>query len=557
MGNLEPLTSVDAAWLGMEDSTNLMMVSGILTLEKPIDFNKLKQVLETRMLTFRRFRQRVVQPKLAIAPAYWEDDPNFDINTHLLRVALPAPGDQATLQEMVSDIMSTPLDFAKPLWHVTVIENYDGGCAIMTRLHHCIADGIALVMVLLSMTDFSPDAQPKDSRPQDEAEETKLGGPITAMFKQASSAVTSLRKMTRRAVAEGFESLVNPTHAFELALKGSDHALAASRLVLRSPDPQTIFKGKLGVAKRVAWSKPLPLKDVKVIKNVTGGTVNDVLVSAMTGSLRQYLIGRGEDVDDLNFRAVIPVNLRKQHEMQELGNKFGLVFLSLPVGIADPLDRLHEVQKRMKALKGSPEAVAAFGILKGIGMTPKDVQEEIVKMFGSKATAVLTNVPGPPMPLYLAGTKITGLMFWVPQSGRVSLGISILSYAGNVFMGIATDAGIVPDPDTILEHFYTEYEMLLTLARDAEAVAQEEETAVSPPPPPEPAAAKQPPKVVPATDNLQSVKGIGPKFAERLQAAGIANIGTLTATSAAELAQVLTISESRAATILQAAQNGS
>lgn len=555
MGNLEPLSSVDAAWLGMEDSTNLMMVSGILTLEKPIDFNRLKQVLETRMLQFRRFRQRVVQPKLAITPAYWEDDPNFDINTHLLRVALPAPGDQATLQEMVSDIMSTPLDFAKPLWHVTVIENYGEGCAIMTRLHHCIADGMALVMVLLSMTDFSPNAKHTSDRPKDEPEENKSGGPITAMFKQASSAVTSLRKITRRAVAEGFESLVNPTHAIELALKGSDHALAASRLVLRPPDPQTIFKGKLGVAKRVAWSKPLPLKYIKQIKNVTGGTVNDVLVSAMTGSLRHYLIGRGEDVEGLNFRAVIPVNLRKQNEMQELGNKFGLVFLSLPVGIADPLDRLHEVQKRMEELKGSQEAVAAFGILKGIGMTPKDVQEEIVKMFGSKATAVLTNVPGPPMPLYLAGSKITGLMFWVPQSGRVSLGISILSYAGKVFMGIATDAGIVPDPNTILDHFYTEYDTLLTLAQDAEEVKQQEVTAVSPQPGPPTDA--QPPKAKPAADNLQSIKGIGPKFEERLHAAGIATKNNLTATSAAELAQVLTISESRAKTILQAAQNGS
>ena len=534
MGNMEPLTNVDAAWLGMEDPTNLMMVSGILTLEKPVDFNKLKHVLETRMLKFRRFRQLVVQPSLPMAPPYWEDDPHFDINSHLLRVALPAPGDQATLQELVSDIMSMPLDFSKPLWHIHVIENYGDGCAIMTRLHHCIADGMALVMVLLSMTDFSADAKQPDRRPDDEAEEAGIGGPIGAMFKQAASTMTSLRKMTRRIMAESFESLVNPAHAIELALKGSDNALAASRLVLRSPDPQTIFKGKLGVAKRAAWSKPISLRQVKAIKNVTGGTVNDVLVSAMTGSLRQYLIGRGQDVEALNFRAVVPVNLRKPDEMQTLGNKFGLVFLSLPVGIADPLERLHEVRQRMEELKNSQEAVAAFGILRGIGMTPKDVQEEIVKMFGMKATAVLTNVPGPPMPLYFAGTKITGLMFWVPQSGRVSLGISILSYAGSVFMGIATDAGIVPDPNTILEHFYTEFETLIDLARDTETIAQQNEVI----------------QTDPAADNLQAVKGIGPKFAERLHAAGIADIDALKATSAVNLAGVLAISESRAKAIL-------
>ena len=422
------------------------------------------------------------------------------------------------------------------------------------------------------MTDFSPNAQHKGEAPNLEAEDPGIRGPISAMFKQASSAVTNLRKMTRRVVSESFESLVNPTHAIELALKGSDNALAASRLVLRSPDPKTIFKGKLGVAKRVAWSKPLPLKKIKLIKNVTGGTVNDVLVSAMTGSLRQYLIDRDQDVDDLSFRAVVPVNLRKQSEMQELGNKFGLVFLTLPVGIEDPLDRLQQVRKNMDELKDSQEAVAAFGILQGIGMTPKDVQEEIVKMFGTKTTVVLTNVPGPPMPLYLAGQKITGLMFWVPQSGRVSLGISILSYAGNVFMGVATDAGIVPDPNNILENFYAEYETLLELAKDAEAVEKQEATkAEEVKPVPEPVvepetkseALDTTPEPEPVVDdvvetavNLQSVKGIGPKFAERLEAAGIVTIESLTAKTATQLAEVLTISESRAAAILESANNG-
>lgn len=561
MGNTEPLTSVDAAWLGMEDPTNLMMVSGIITLEKPVDVDRLKHVLENRMLQFRRFRQCVIQPRMPLAPPYWEDDPNFDINSHVHRVALPAPGDQATLQTMVSDLMSIPLDFSKPLWHIHVIENFGEGCAIMPRLHHSIADGMALVMVLLSMTDFSPDARQPAARPLDEQEEDGRGGPISAMFKQASSTVTTLRKMTRRVIAESFESLVNPTHAIELALKGSDSALAAGRLVLRSPDPKTIFKGELGVAKRAAWSQPIPLKDVKAIKNVTGGTVNDVLVSAMVGSLRRYLIDHRQDVEGLNIRAVIPVNLRKQDEMQEMGNKFGLVFLSMPIGIADPLERLHEVHKRMDELKDSQEAVAAFGILKGIGMTPKDMQEEIVKMFGMKATAVLTNVPGPPMPLYLAGSKINGLMFWVPQSGRVSLGISILSYAGNVFMGVATDAGIVPDPDTIIDHFYTEFDTLMDLVRDAETMAGQTGDSMPVAPAPDQKAEGKPPE--PGTEavaddadleNLRAVKGIGPKFAKRLQAAGIENVGELSATSAAKLAEVLAVSEKRAAAILQAVQ---
>ncbi|MCA9928834.1 MAG: wax ester/triacylglycerol synthase family O-acyltransferase [Anaerolineales bacterium] len=550
---MEPLTSVDAAWLGMEDPTNLMMVSGILTLERPVDFDKLKHVLETRLLQHQRFRQCVIQSARPMSPPYWQDDPNFDINSHVHRVALPAPGDQNTLQEMVSDIMSRPLDFSKPLWDMIVIEGYEDGCAIMSRLHHCIADGMALVMVLLSMTDFTPDAPQLDNRPPDKEESAGHRGPIGSIFKQASTAVSTMRKMTRRAISEGFETLTNPTHAIELALKGSDSALAAGRLVLRPPDPQTIFKGQLGVAKRAAWSKPIPLKDVKAIKNALGGTVNDVLVSAMTGSLRRYLVGRGEDVEDLNFRSVIPVNLRRQDEMQELGNKFGLVFLSMPIGIADPLDRLLEVRQRMDELKGSQEAVAAFGILKGIGMTPRDVQEEVVKMFGTKATAVLTNVPGPPMPLYFAGTKITGLMFWVPQSGRVSLGLSILSYAGKVFVGVATDAGLVPDPDTILTHLYTEFDQLKELARETEELAQQK---TKPATAPVETAVSATTATAPEAEDLTAVKGIGPKFAERLHAAGIQTVAQLLSTPASNLANTLAVSESRATAILEAAQTG-
>jgi len=465
MPNSEPLSNVDAAWLGMEHPTNLMMVSGVLTFDEPLDFERLKAVIQQRLLKFERFRQRVVQPRIPLAPAYWEVDPNFDLDTHIHRVALPSPADKTALQDMVSDFMSTPLDFSKPPWQIHLIENYGGGCALMVRLHHCIADGIALVFVLLSITDMSPTAPWPPSEPQEQAaaKDDGLGGPLGALFKQTTTAAGAARKVTRKILSEGLETLLNPAHALELALQGTDSALATGRLVLRSPDPKTIFKGPLGVAKRVAWSRPLPLADIKAIKNVTGGTVNDVLVSAMAGGLRRYLLGCGEKVEGLNFRAAVPVNLRTAEEMGTLGNKFGLVFLSLPVGIGDPVERLAEVRRRMNALKHSQEAIAAFGILNAIGMTPNDVQASIVKMFATKATAVLTNVPGPPIPLYLAGGKISSLMFWVPQSGRVGLGISILSYAGKVFMGVVTDKGLVPDPAVIIDAFYEEYEALMAL----------------------------------------------------------------------------------------------
>lgn len=480
MSKTQPLTTVDAAWLRMEDPTNLMMVSGIITFKEMIDFEHLKAVVEHRMLPFDRFRMRVVQSKRPFTAPYWEKDSTFNLNAHMHRVALPSPGNKAALQEMVSDLMSTPLDFSKPLWQMHLIENYEGGCAVMTRLHHCIADGMALVFVLLSLTDMVPDAPPPSGESQNATaaeNEDKLSGALNALMQQGAKTAGAVWQTSSKLASEGLESLINPAHAVELALKGTDTAVAAGRLFLRSPDPQTLFKGKLGVAKRAAWSTPLSLRDVKAVKKVTGCTVNDVLVSALTGGLRRYMLSKGADVEGLNFRAAVPVNLRSPQEMGTLGNKFGIVFLSLPIGIGDPLERLHEVHKRMLALKNSKEAPVSMGILSAMGMSPNELQGTLVKMFGSKTTAVMTNVPGPPMPLYLAGQKIEGLMFWVPQSGRVSLGISIISYANKVFLGIASDVGLVPDPDLILDGFYEEFAAMMTLMKEAR-VAEKTETTI-------------------------------------------------------------------------------
>ncbi len=461
------LSSVDAAWYGMEDPTNLMMVSGIMTFDRPISLARFQEVIEHRWLTFDRFRQRVVRPRNPLKSPYWEEDPHFEMNAHVQRVGLPSPGDQTALQEMASVLMSIPLDHSKPLWQFHLIENYGEGCAIMGRFHHCLADGMAMMFVLLSMTDMQRDAPlPEPQLPDVEAVRGGyLSGSVGRLARQAKSAVKTAHNLTNRLMDESRAIFDNPAHALELVKQGAELSLTTGRIVLRPPDRKTIFRGELGVLKKATWSRPLPLSDIKAIKNVTGGTVNDVLITAMTGGLRRYMLLRHEEVDGVDFRATVPVNLRTPEEMGELGNKFGLVYLKLPVYIEDVQERLQEVSRRMTALKNSSEAAVALGILSGIGMTPADVQQQLVNMFGAKATAVMTNVPGPPMPLYLAGAKITSIMFWVPQAGRVGLGISIMSYAGNVWLGVVTDAGLVPDPDQIIEGFYAEYEALRALAK--------------------------------------------------------------------------------------------
>ena len=444
----ERLASIDTAWLRMEDPTNLMMVTGMLVFDQPLSFARLRQTIAQRLLSFDRFQQQIVY--VGGAP-HWQADPHFAISAHLHRIALPAPHDQAVLQELVSTLMSTPLDLSKSPWQFHLIEHYGVGCVVLARLHHCIADGIALMRVLLALTDAT--AEPPLPA---HANRAPAAEPITA----ANAGVRAVETLFGRGIATLFE----PTRRAKAAEFGARSAVALSRLLLMSPDPQTLLKGDLGVSKRAAWSAAIALDDVKAIGRAAGGTVNDVLLAALTGALRRYLLGRGALVDGLDVRAAVPVNLRSPNEPPTLGNRFGLIFLSLPVGAEDPLDRLYDLKQRMAALKDSPEALVTFGALHGIGLLPSRLQEVGISLFGSKVTAIMTNVPGPRETIYLAGTPVRELMFWVPQSGRLGLGVSILSYAGQVRLGVATDVGLIPDPDAIINAFQAEFALLGRLA---------------------------------------------------------------------------------------------
>ncbi len=447
-----PMASIDAAWLGMEDPTNLMMVTGVMALDGKVDLKRLRFVLDRRLKPFGRFHQRVVRPRSRGGVAHWEEDDTFDIDNHLSHVALPAPGGDDGLQKMVSELMSVPLDFSKPLWHMHVIDNYMGGSVVLTRVHHCIADGIALVRVMLSLTDESADA--------------KL--PPASAFRPTPGfrlPLDWLPATVIRGVGRGQQLVANREMALDLARLGAHGAYRLGRLVMLPPDPETIFKGKLGRRKRAAWSEPVPLEDFKTIGKAFGATVNDVLVAVATGALRRYMEGRGAPTSGVSFRASIPVNLRPHDQAQKLGNAFGLVFLTLPIGIVDQVRRVRAIKKEMDHLKGSPEALVAFGLLSLMGLAPVEVEQLGLRFFGSKATAVLTNVPGPRQPLYMAGHKIAKVMFWVPQSGHLGLGISILSYDGGVMLGVATDEGLVPDPERIVHNFKVEFEAVRKAAQ--------------------------------------------------------------------------------------------
>jgi WS/DGAT/MGAT family acyltransferase len=333
-----------------------------------------------------------------------------------------------------------------------VVDNFNGGSALICRLHHCIADGLALVQVLLATADLEPDAPLLAA----EDEVRRGGGLLDKLLTPITSTVSWTSRGAELLLREGLEMMVDPSRLLTPARLAADSMAALGKLVFTLPDHRTILRGRCGVAKRAVWTAPLPLGEVKTIGNGLGCTVNDVLLAAVSGALGRYLEGRGQPTDGLDIRTMVPVNLRRPEEANELGNRFGLVIVSLPVGVRDPQERMAVLKQRMDTIKNTPEAVVAFGILNTMGLTPIQVEKIIVDIFAAKVSAVMTNVPGPRAPLYLGGSRIDDMMFWVPAPGSLSLGISILSYAGNVMVGVATDAGLVPDPEAIVEGIHAE-----------------------------------------------------------------------------------------------------
>ncbi|GAB3537479.1 wax ester/triacylglycerol synthase family O-acyltransferase [Noviherbaspirillum agri] len=456
MTEREPLSSVDTAWLRMDRPTNLMIICGMMMLDREVDLERLREVVRTRLLCFHRFRQRVVEEAVG---AYWEDDPDFNLDWHVRRIAIPHLANGNGLEEVVSDLISTPLDPSKPMWQFHLIDDNSGGSTLVLRIHHCYGDGFALTHVVGSLTDIDP------HKPHPPVED--IGGTEThrsaweRMLGPVTEAVGDAVRSMLAVIDTGREWLAQPEQAIECGRTGVDLAYEAAFIAGMTPDSHTRLKGHLGVMKRAAWAEPLPLFEVKALAEALGCSVNDVLLACVTGALRSYLIEQGDAVEGCDVRALVPVNLRPPGPITELGNRFGLVFLSLPIGIAHPFERLYEVKTRMAALKHSQQPLVALGILAGMGLLPKALKERVLESLAANASAVITNVRGTPEPRYIAGARITRQVFWVPQSGGIGLGISILSYGGKIDFGIVSDVKRVPDPGVIVQRFRNEFETLL------------------------------------------------------------------------------------------------
>ena len=453
----EPMSRVDTAWLRMCRPTNPMMITGVLMFDEPMTLERLKQVIKKRFLAYPRFLQKAVDTP---AGASWVEDADFDLDWHVRLTALPGRTDprseKKALERFVSQLASTPLDKTKPLWQFHLVEKYGSGSALVARIHHSYADGIALVQVLLSLTDTS-------RKPDSELRATWLKKDGVEVVRRVG-AVDRYLKLGGKMLGKGMEMYRDPSLAAVLAKEGGEIGRELLAALALSDDPPTMLRGKLGVSKRVAWAEPLALEEVKAVGRACDCTVNDVLMAAAAGALRSYMLERGEDIDGVTLRATVPVNLRPLEHAKKLGNHFGLVFLDLPVGEDNPIRRLERVAECMNNLKNSRQAIVAFGLLSALGMAPAALQGVALELFSRKATAVATNVPGPQQPLYMGGCRMREMMFWVPQTGSIGIGISILSYNNQVHFGLIADAKLIPDPDAVIRRFGPEFEKLLYLA---------------------------------------------------------------------------------------------
>ncbi|MEO6016878.1 MAG: wax ester/triacylglycerol synthase family O-acyltransferase, partial [Polaromonas sp.] len=455
----ERMSKVDTAWLRMDCDANLMMIVGVWQLAPGVKYAAVCERIEASLLKYDRFRQRVIEDA---AGATWVHDRNFDLANHVVLEKLPkATNQQDALQDRVADLATQRLDPKRPLWQIHLVEDYTGpdgvkGSAMIVRIHHCIADGIALISVTMSLVDGGAPPPERHKKPADGGSSSAEDWIADTLLKPFTDITVKALGAVGEGAARSLGMLGDPkkgmAHGFEKGMSGSlDMAKVLYQVVadvaamaLMPDDSKTRLKGKPGGAKKVAWCQPIPLDEVKAVGKALNCSINDVLLSCVAGAIGEYLKSFGDDVAGQEIRAMVPVNLRPLDQAHKLGNRFGLVPLVLPIGVDNPIERVYEVRRRMVALKGSYQPLLAFSLLAVAGLLIKPAQDVMLNLFAKKTTAVMTNVPGPRDKLKFCGSTLEQSMFWVPQSGDVGLGVSILSYGGGVQFGVITDSTLCP-----------------------------------------------------------------------------------------------------------------
>ncbi len=430
MSRARRLSAADAAWLGLDRPEHLMVVTAVLRLDAAIELQPLRELVRSRLLpVYPTLRMRAVRSRLPLVRPIWRPDTGFDLNRHVGSVHLDS---EPALMQYVGQLMSHPVDPAHALWTLTLVQLPDHS-ALVARFHHCLADGIALAKLLLTLVDEAePVGEPtREPDPPKRSEARSATPDVTGLPHPATLVASAARTVTSVVAGRGD---------------------AASRL-----------RGPASVGRRTAWTSPLDLTRVKATATRLGVSLNDVLLAAVAGGLRRWLLDAGETPVDL--RVMVPVDLRRGAEVSAgLGNRFGIVFVPLPVSTTSAAERVRVVHAATTAAKRSPVAPASYALLSLVGRLPRWAQGLAARLLGRIATVIVTNVPGPRQPLTLADARLNSVVFWVPHVGSIGVGVSIFSYAGTVTLGVATTTSLAIDPSEVVRAIEAELDELSGLS---------------------------------------------------------------------------------------------
>ncbi|MDQ1438645.1 MAG: diacylglycerol O-acyltransferase / wax synthase [Acidimicrobiaceae bacterium] len=434
---MDRMSPLDASFLHIENENNHMHIASVAIFEGPApDCAEVMAMVESKLTLVPRYRQKVRFVPLELGRPLWVDDPHFNLGYHVRATALPHPGGDQQLRNLVGRVMSQQLDRSKPLWEMWMVEGLeDGHWALLSKTHHAMVDGVSgtdLLSVVLDteasparqpVAEFEPEPEPNRLRLVADALRDRLANPYE-QYRVVRSATRQVRD-----VARGLRSMAG----------------------LVRPTPSSTLNGPIGPHRTWAWARS-SLADVKTVRGALGGTVNDVVLAAITRGFRDLLIGRGEGVDRV-VRTLVPVSVRSEAERGTYNNKVSAMFAALPVGIEDPTERLDAIKEQMTGLKESKQAVAGEVLTSLTGFAPPQLLALGTRVFSRvqqrNVNTVTTNVPGPQYPLYAVGRRMLEAFPYVPLAGSVRIGVAIFSYNGLLNFGITGDLDTAPDIEVL------------------------------------------------------------------------------------------------------------
>ncbi len=472
-GHYERLSYLDSSFLALESRSAHMHVGAIAlfaaaplqTSDGGIDKDRIRRLIESKLELIPRYRQRLARVPLEDHPV-WVDDEHFNLDYHVRHYSLPRPGSMEQLKDLVGIIVSQQLDHSKPLWEFNIVEGLEGDrFALISKIHHAMIDGIAgvdLMAVLLNLAPSGDIKEPKPFVPRPVPSGSELLIKETARRTgRALRAARSIRQLTDEAAQLAGEGLYR--------VRAAGYSLASGWLTKASDTP---LNGEVGPS-RLFDTLATPLSAVKEIKNLAGGSVNDVVLATVAGGVRNFLIEhRRYEFDDIDFRAMAPVSIRSQDERGTLGNRVAMWLVSLPVADPDPLSRLEAVKQATRHLKETNQALGAATLVRLSAGAPAT----LVSMASRLATGVrpfnmtVTNVPGPQFPLYLLESQMLESYALVPLWHGHGIGVALFSYAGQMYWGFNADYAIVPDVGVFAASIEAAFDELHSAVKSAAVV---------------------------------------------------------------------------------------